>query len=60
MDVKRYVICCRCSFFSVYEDGERFYPVCKTKLLQVCPGCGRPIFNPYGRFCPYCGKGYRK
>ncbi|HDI83241.1 MAG TPA: hypothetical protein ENF18_05570 [candidate division WOR-3 bacterium] len=58
--MKRYALCPVCNFFVPAESEEQFCPICGAKLIRECLHCGKPITNPYDRFCPFCGEPYRK
>ncbi len=38
----------------VLAAGTKFCPECGTKVISVCPKCGRPVNG--SKFCPECGE----
>jgi len=54
-----YKICPKCSsFFCGIDEPDKYCSICGAELIDKCLDCGKPITNPYAKFCKYCGKEY--
>ncbi len=53
-----YKICPKCKYFCHTAEADEFCSLCGSKLIDMCPGCGKTIDNPYAKFCKYCGNNY--
>ena len=55
---KNYAVCPKCKYYTPISSGEKFCPICGTKLIHQCPECGREIVSPFDKYCPFCGHPY--